>query len=169
MRLHERGERHAKSVLGSADCGLAGCLSTVTELGTSSGNGSTGVVGTGGTTGASSSTSGGSTTGGSTTGGSTTGTAAITLAQACNDYLAGGVVVETCVMQMHSLPSVQECEAVFAICTAQDVATLDSIGLCFKNLVCNASFASNFFACGEGFSTLSEPCLQAGESFDGGT
>jgi hypothetical protein len=102
--------------------------------------------------------------------GSTTGGAVITLAQACTDLLAGGAVFEACLSGGSSPPTLQQCETLLAVCTAQDVATIDAYGLCLKNLVCDdANFFSDLTACEEEVSTLSAACQNAGSMpLDGG-
>jgi hypothetical protein len=146
------------------------------STGTSSGSAAT----TGGSTSASSgsstggqtstgSSTGGSSSGGSSSGGSSTGSSAITLAQACTDYLAGDAVVDGCMPGGNPLPTEQECETLLAVCTAQDLATIDAVGLCFENLVCGANFESNFAACIAEIMPLTKACNSAGETTpDGG-
>ncbi len=144
--------------------GTSGGSGTTSAVSTSAGAGSTGASGgssAGGTT-----TGGGTSNGGTTTGGSTSG-GAVTLAQACTDYIAGRNAVQVCESAGSFPLTVEECEAALAVCTSGDDQIIDQMSLCLVNLACDPDFLTyenEVIACFSLASNLSIPCQDVGQS-----
>jgi hypothetical protein len=153
---------------GAATSGGIGGATTTGGIGGGTVGGTVG----GGTTGG---TIGGATTGDNTTSGSSTG-GALTLQQACTTLVAGGNNLATTaaacgIDESGRLVTVEQCEAILAVCVQSDFAIIDEVGNCLLALPqCDpsnpAAFEGALFGCGVALSNLSPPCLAAGQ--DGG-